>query len=1007
MATRVHINNFQTTLNGGINNSTTTVVITSATGLPVLSGGDYYYLTLVSGSTIEIIKVTARTGTTLTVVRAQESTSAVSWSDSSLVSLRATANSIDSKQDIASNTVTVATGDLVVVQDISDSNNIARVTAQSIANLAPATTPGGATTNVQYNNSSAFAGDANFTYDGAGTATLKTGLIVGGNATAAGFITLLEDTDNGSNKLDIKPPQSIATDKVVTFQDVTGTVYVSTGTDVALADGGTNASLTADNGAIPYSTSSAIALLASTATASKMLLSGSSAAPTWSTSTIPTSAGTAGKILRSDGTNYASTTSTFADTYAVSTILYASSANTIAGLATANDGFLNTSPTGVPSIVTPASVTVASNDRVLIQDASNSLAFAYVTASSLAGIGAPNLDAPAGTENVIGGTGAGAALATNGNFNTFLGYNAGVGLTVGDNCTAIGNRSLAAATTTNALNATAIGSGALGAVTSGLDNTAVGYLAGASVASGSDGTYVGKGAGGATTGSSNTAIGPRTMANGTAGRSLNVMIGPDAGSFGTGNNNVAIGSNNGAGAAGRQHGASNTYIGASSGANSTSDSNVGIGYNAMGDSTGGASTKNTAIGALTMNSGATGAVVLTSASGNTIVGYRAGVSAADCADAIAIGQDAVATKATGSTSGTFGPGISMGSAAKPVGWRGDGSIIPSTTGGAGFWKAKINGTQYYIPLFADASTTMTGSGTGGIAGTTSPTFVTPVLGAASATSVALSNTGILDSNSFSMIAFSAAASATNYFTMTNAASGNPLVIAASGSDTNVDIRVLPKAGGVLNLLTTANNPIVLQTGTGYQHTASFNFANAATSRTYTFPEASGTVALTEALGAASATSLSFSSTSGIIGTTTNDSAAAGSVGELVISTKTFVVPVSLTSDTATDITSISLTAGDWDLYGRVGFTGGAATLVQYAQGWISATSATQPSLDGMCAISYAASGVAAFSNASPLFEIGPYNLQLATTTTVYLSTQVGFSVSTCNGFGQIVARRRR
>jgi hypothetical protein len=50
---------------------------------------------------------------------------------------------------------------------------------------------------------------------------------------------------------------------------------------INLASGGTNAALVADNGAIPYSTGSAIAFLASTVTASQCLLSGSHAAPTW------------------------------------------------------------------------------------------------------------------------------------------------------------------------------------------------------------------------------------------------------------------------------------------------------------------------------------------------------------------------------------------------------------------------------------------------------------------------------------------------------------------------------------------------------------------------------------------------------------------------------------------------------------------------------------------------------------------------------------------------------
>lgn len=98
------------------------------------------------------------------------------------------------------------------------------------------------------------------------------------------------------------------------------------GTDIALADGGTNASLTASNGGIFYSTATAGAILAGTATASQLLLSGASTTPSWSASTYPS-------------------------TNAVSTILYASSSNVMSALATANDGILVTSHTGVPSIL--------------------------------------------------------------------------------------------------------------------------------------------------------------------------------------------------------------------------------------------------------------------------------------------------------------------------------------------------------------------------------------------------------------------------------------------------------------------------------------------------------------------------------------------------------------------------------------------------------------------------------------------------------------------------------
>lgn len=145
---------------------------------------------------------------------------------------------------------------------------------------------------------------------------------------------------------------SIATD-IPTAVTVGGSYnYRAGGTDIALADGGTNASLTASNGGIFYSTATAGAILAGTATANKMLLSGASTTPAWSTSTIPSSSGAAGKIPRSDGTNYATSTATFADTYTASNLLYSNGTNTVTGLATANSSILVTDGSGVPSLST-------------------------------------------------------------------------------------------------------------------------------------------------------------------------------------------------------------------------------------------------------------------------------------------------------------------------------------------------------------------------------------------------------------------------------------------------------------------------------------------------------------------------------------------------------------------------------------------------------------------------------------------------------------------------------
>jgi len=108
-----------------------------------------------------------------------------------------------------------------------------------------------------------------------------------------------------------------------------GTVTTGTwsATNIALNKGGTNAALTASNGGIFYSTASAGAILSGTATANQVLMSGSTAAPAWSTATFP-----------------ATTT--------INQVLYSSAANTVVGLSTANNGVLQTSGTGVPSIGT-------------------------------------------------------------------------------------------------------------------------------------------------------------------------------------------------------------------------------------------------------------------------------------------------------------------------------------------------------------------------------------------------------------------------------------------------------------------------------------------------------------------------------------------------------------------------------------------------------------------------------------------------------------------------------
>lgn len=102
---------------------------------------------------------------------------------------------------------------------------------------------------------------------------------------------------------------------------------------------------------------------------------------------LPVTIGATGTVLRSNGTAWVATTSTFADTYAVSTLLYAGSSNTVSGLATRNRAALSTSATGVPQWLAltdgqivigstagaPAAASLSAGTGVSITNASNSI----------------------------------------------------------------------------------------------------------------------------------------------------------------------------------------------------------------------------------------------------------------------------------------------------------------------------------------------------------------------------------------------------------------------------------------------------------------------------------------------------------------------------------------------------------------------------------------------------------------------------------------------------------
>lgn len=102
---------------------------------------------------------------------------------------------------------------------------------------------------------------------------------------------------------------------------------------------------------------------------------GASADPVYSTATFPSTATSTGTVLRANGTNWVSSTSTWADTFAISTIAYASGVNALSGLATANNGVLITGATGIPAIGN----TLAANFSAIISTAATPIAISAIS----------------------------------------------------------------------------------------------------------------------------------------------------------------------------------------------------------------------------------------------------------------------------------------------------------------------------------------------------------------------------------------------------------------------------------------------------------------------------------------------------------------------------------------------------------------------------------------------------------------------------------------------------
>ncbi|MGE4133750.1 MAG: tail fiber domain-containing protein, partial [Bdellovibrionales bacterium] len=223
--------------------------------------------------------------------------------------------------------------------------------------------------------------------------------VAGGTGTTGGSITttgtINVDVGTGNNQV-VQLDGSARLPAVDGSQLLNVSLTAGVNGTLPVANGGTGAATFTANRLLLGNGTSPVSVLAA-GTSGQILQSAGAGSPAWSTATFPSTATGTGTILRADGTNWVATTSTFADTYGINTLLYASAANTVSGLATANTSALVTNGTGVPAYTSGTTA-----NRILRTDGTT-ISFAQLN---------PSTDITTGT--------AGISLATSANGNITL-----------------------------------------------------------------------------------------------------------------------------------------------------------------------------------------------------------------------------------------------------------------------------------------------------------------------------------------------------------------------------------------------------------------------------------------------------------------------------------------------------------------------------------------------------------------------------------------------------------